>query len=441
MDSAHGANQTSAQDLKTFIRLEQRGRKAETEAELAFILANETIALVEFQTAVIFSADGRIVGLSGVSTPDTRSTASVFLTQLAKALIATQQPGAAFAGQAAPASLQTDWSEYLAPHALWIPPSPLGWGYLATRERPFSGQDIEVMSHLMEAFQHARRALAGGRRFRRRLTPKAALVRIAGAAALLAFLMAPVRLSVLAPAEVVPVNPTIVRSPLDGVVQAVQTAPNQTVEAGAVLAQLETTSLVAKLEVAGKDLVAAEAEYRQTLQLALTEPRARAQLTAIQGRIETRSAEIVHLRELLEKSTIKSPRAGRAIVSEPAELIGRPVAIGEKLLSIADEKDVEIEAWVGLTDVIPFADGDNVALILNSEPLRSWRAHVRYMSYEPQVRADGTVGYRIRARLSDTEARPRLGMRGTARLEGRMVPLAYWLLRRPLGTLRQFIGI
>jgi len=267
MPSVDGASQASATELQTFIQLEQRARAAETEAELAFIFANETLALIEFQTAVVFSDDGRIVCLSGVSAPDARSTASVFLTQLAKNLIAAQTPPSAFAANAAPKVLQTDWSEYLAPYALWIPPPPRGWGYLATREHPFSNHDRELMTRLAGAFNHALRALAGARRFRLRLTPKASLARIAVILALLGIMMAPVRLSVLAPAEIVAVNPTVVRSPLDGIVQSMQVAPNQTVQAGAVLAQLETTALVTKLEVAGKELIAAEAEYRQAMQL------------------------------------------------------------------------------------------------------------------------------------------------------------------------------
>lgn len=267
MPSVDGASQASATELQTFIQLEQRARAAETEAELAFIFANETLALIEFQTAVVFSDDGRIVCLSGVSAPDARSTASMFLTQLAENLIAAQTPPSAFAATAAPKVLQTDWSEYLAPYALWIPPLPQGWGYLATREHPFSNHDREFMTRLGGAFNHALRALAGARRFRLRLTPKASLARIAVILALLGIMMAPVRLSVLAPAEIVAVNPTVVRSPLDGIVQSMQVAPNQTVQAGAVMAQLETTTLVAKLEVAGKDLIAAEAEYRQAMQL------------------------------------------------------------------------------------------------------------------------------------------------------------------------------
>jgi len=37
--------------------------------------------------------------------------------------------------------------------------------------------------------------------------------------------------------------------------------------------------------------------------------------------------------------------------------------------------------------------------------------------------------------------RPRLGLKGTVRLDGHRVPLIYWLLRRPLAVVRTFVGI
>ena len=36
---------------------------------------------------------------------------------------------------------------------------------------------------------------------------------------------------------------------------------------------------------------------------------------------------------------------------------------------------------------------------------------------------------------------PRLGLRGTARIQGESVSIAYWLARRPLSVIRQFIGL
>ena len=60
----------------------------------------------------------------------------------------------------------------------------------------------------------------------------------------------PVRQSVLAPAEIVPLEPTVVRAPLDGVVERIVVQPNQDVAAGEVLLTLDPTQIRNRLDVA-----------------------------------------------------------------------------------------------------------------------------------------------------------------------------------------------
>ena len=60
----------------------------------------------------------------------------------------------------------------------------------------------------------------------------------------------PVPLTVLAPAELVPIRPEVVRAPMDGIVAQVMISPNTPVHEGQVLVQLDERPLLAKLEVA-----------------------------------------------------------------------------------------------------------------------------------------------------------------------------------------------
>ena len=61
------------------------------------------------------------------------------------------------------------------------------------------------------------------------------------------------------------------------------------------------------------------------------------------------------------------------------------------------------------------------------------------MGHAAVQRPDGSYAYRLRAALA-TPTDHRVGLKGTARLQGRWVPLAYWALRRPLASLRAFVG-
>ena len=108
-------------------------------------------------------------------------------------------------------------------------------------------------------------------------------------------------------------------------------------------------------------------------------------------------------------------------------------------MRIAAPDDVEIEAWVNVGDAIPLADGASASLYLNASPLNSVSANVRYMAHEAIQRPDGQYAYRVRARL-DSATTHRVGLKGTAKLAGGWVPLVYWVLRRPLATIRQTIG-
>lgn len=108
-------------------------------------------------------------------------------------------------------------------------------------------------------------------------------------------------------------------------------------------------------------------------------------------------------------------------------------------MRVALPDDVEVEAWLAIGDAIPLKRGASVSLYLSASPLDPVAARVRNVSYEAAQRPDGSFAYRVRATL-DGESAHRVGMKGTAKLSGAWVPLAYWLTRRPLAAVRQTLG-
>jgi hypothetical protein len=108
-------------------------------------------------------------------------------------------------------------------------------------------------------------------------------------------------------------------------------------------------------------------------------------------------------------------------------------------MRIAAEDDVEVKAWLAVGDAIVLPVGAPVSLYLNSSPLFSVSAQVRYVAHDAVQRPDGSYAYRVRAGLSDKTTH-RVGLKGTAKLSGQWVPLAYWVLRRPVAAVRQMIG-
>ena len=71
------------------------------------------------------------------------------------------------------------------------------------------------------------------------------------------------------------------------------------------------------------------------------------------------------------------------------------------------------------------------------------------IGYLPELGPDNVSAYRIKARLvgeagggggGGADQTPRLGLRGVARLFGREVSLGYYLFRRPVALVWQYLG-
>jgi multidrug efflux pump subunit AcrA (membrane-fusion protein) len=258
--------------------------------------------------------------------------------------------------------------------------------------------------------------------------------------ALAVVLSLPVTLSALAPAEVVPFKPAIVRAPLDGVVDHFLVEPNATVAAGQPLLDLDSRAIQNKLDVAGKELAVAEAEYRQAAQEAVFDDKSRAKLAVLKGRMDQRRADVAYAQSLLDRIHVTASRAGLALFEDPNDWIGRPVTIGEKLLEIADPAQAELEIWLPAADAITLKPGAAVELFLNVSPGAPLKAKLRQASYEATLSPSNLLGYRLKATLDDPAEAPRIGLRGTAKLYGERVSLFYYLARRPLAATRQFLG-
>ena len=255
----------------------------------------------------------------------------------------------------------------------------------------------------------------------------------------LAALFWPVRLTVLAPGELVPAHPLVIRAPLDGVIDVFHVQPNQQVKADQPLFSFDEIVIQSRLEVALQTLATAETDYRQTSQLALSDAKSKTQLGMLVGKVEERRAEVEALQEQLARARVLAPQAGVVLMDDPSEWIGKPVATGERILRIAVIDDVEVEAWVSLADAVRLEPGDAVTLYLSASPLSPVAATLRYMAHDAVQRPDGTFAYRVRATLED-KTRHRVGLKGTAKLHGGWVPLSYWVLRRPWATVRAYLG-
>lgn len=250
----------------------------------------------------------------------------------------------------------------------------------------------------------------------------------------------PVRLSVLVPGELVAANPSVMRSPIDGVIGQIFVQPNQVVTEGQPLFSLDLTTLENKLRIAQQELGVASAEFRSSSIQSLSDSKSRSQLGPQEGKIAEKRLEVEYLQDMLARSQLLAPKDGVVIFDDPSEWIGKPVVAGEKVMIVVADKQVEIEAWLPMNDAIELPKNSPVTLYLNASPLSPVRGELKYAGHEILKRPDGSYAYRVRAIVPDTDP-PRVGLKGTAKVNGPYVPVYYWLLRKPLGYVRQFLGI
>ena len=207
---------------------------------------------------------------------------------------------------------------------------------------------------------------------------------------MLAILCMPVTLSALAPAEVVAFQPTIVRAPLEGVVDHFDVQPNEEVKAGQLLLTLDPRAIENKLDVATRALGGGAAEYRQGAQLGVFDDMSWALLAVLKGRAEQRRADVTYNQSLLDRVKVTATRSGLAIYDDPNAWIGKPRSRSASwLIEIADPTQAEIEIWLPVADAITLKTGADVDFFLNIAPDSPLRAEIacRRAMKQPNRRA------------------------------------------------------
>lgn len=463
------AEDTAAHALAALVHLGQRARQAQDKAELRFILVNETHALTPYRQAALWLRGQGVVTLSGVVSVESNAPYVQWLEGIFRHLDATgaeQGPRNVHAADLPDAEV-AEWGHWLPPEAAWIPLPPAenrfpGGGLLLTRDEPWTAAELALAGEWADIWRHAygyhdantlqmlrqsaAALLTSLEKDQRRATLAAAIraVRTRPKAwatiAAIAALCFPVKLTVLAPAEIIPLNPSVIRAPLDGVIDHISVMPNQRVHANDTLFAFDRTAIASKLQIAEKALETARTEYRLRAQQALYDEASKAQLAVLQGQVAEKTVDVEYLTALAGRSTVTAPRDGVVLFDDPTEWAGRPVSTGQRVMMVADDREVEIEAWLAPANAVAFPPDAPVTVYLNADPLHPIEGTLRYVAHEATHRPEGHYAYRVRAKLTGPDERARTGLKGTAKLEAGRVPLFYWVLRRPLADARAWLG-
>ena len=93
-----------------------------------------------------------------------------------------------------------------------------------------------------------------------------------------------------------------------------------------------------------------------------------------------------------------------------------------------------------VADAVSLDVGAAVKLFLTVKPLSPLEATITETSFQAVLSPGGIASYRLRAAFVDADEQARIGLRGTAKVYGGWVAMGYYLVRRPLATLREWSG-
>lgn len=448
------ARQADAENavLRNLLALEAAARKAQSERELASIMANETRQLSRAQQVFVVERKSRnspfcVIAVSSIPVVDRNVPLVGWIERMIARLTKTDGIGAmrefmlpAYCDEADPEIRSYPFENFLW-LPLWVKAGDRSHGLLLARQSPWTDADRRIAERLAETFGHALSQLRGT------FKPIRSAVwswrwMAALAATLVALGLMPVPITALAPVEVVAHRPEMVTMPVDAVIAEVLVSPNDTVVEGQVLVRLVDTVSRNKLRLAEREVAVAEARVERANSLAFSQSSGRHELGIARAELALRMAEYQYARDLLQQSSVVARGRGIAVFSSRKDLEGKPMRTGEVLMQIARPGQIALKIDLPVADSIVMRPGAPLRVFLDSDPLNAIQGEVTHVDYQARLTEANVASYRVAGRLKERAGEPpRLGTRGTAQVYGPVGSLALYFFRRPLSALRQWAGL
>ena len=440
----------AAAGMQAILQIERDARRVKTVQALQFLIANETRRLVGARQVFVLGGIGeRISAVSSLSGVERQSPVIQWLEEQVRSLskigIASSATPNVAAGPMQVVLEPTDGIGEVFPfrHALLsalAAPAGSRFGYvLAVRETVFTEAEAHVLQRICETFAHAWGALAGPPRpllgARRKIGMAAGCL-----AGLVALGLLPVPMTALAPVEVAPRASVVVAAVMDGAIEQVVVDPNQAVQTGDVLFRYLDAQAKGALEIAAREVAVAEARLRQVTQMAFVDASAKRDLAVARTELRLKRAERDFAAELFVRTVVRASADGVAVFADKRELIGRPVTTGQRIMDIADPARTQFRLQVPADDALVLNAANRIRVFMDADPLNPLQARLLRAAPMAKASESGALSFKAEAELADGGQMPPLGHRGTAQISGETVTLAFYLLRRPLASLRQRTG-
>ena len=438
--------------LAVLLQLEADTRKAEDLLSLHYLIVNETRRLLHYRHAVLFKNAGKktsrfqAIRASGVTLIDRSIPKTHWIERVINDLMLknpeTKLPHSV-TFERLPEELQQDWRSFSLPYPVWVPlklpdGSLIGALWLE-KETAWTKRELSLMKRLTDTYAHAWGYFDKHRRLKSWFFSRK--MAWAGGVLLTLLLLLPVQHSTLGPVRVVAKEPLIVSAPIDGVIASIPVEPNQMVAKGFTLLSYEDTNYRNDYSVEKQSLAVAQAELRRATQGAFQDQKSKAEVALLEAKVDLAKVRKKYAREKLAHVNVVAEKQGVLLLSDKSKLIGRPVTTGERLMEIADPGKLMFRIDLPVENNIDFSQGAQVKVYLDIDPLHSIDAKITYSSFRAEVIPGDLFVYRVEAELIEELDNLRIGWQGTAKIYGHSVNLFFYLFRRPLAAVQQYLGI
>ena len=447
---AAATTDTYNDQLLTLLQLEREIRRVENREQLKFLISNDTHRLIPYTQAVFFTFSGFLgvtfESISSLSQIDKNSPFLIWLQKVVQYLQKTGETGQPFTvnPEQLPEELNREWQEWRQGQVLYCPMvtqsgNQIG-GLWLNRNDVWPQNEMTLLQRISDSYAYSWQALEPRHSWlsllRKFLKGKLKWILLA----LVLISLIPIQQTVLAPAQVAARQPVVISAPIDGVIETIEVKPNEFIEAGTLLFKLEDTNFRNQYQAAVKSLSVAEANYLLTSQKAFADIDSKNELAVLKAILDEKQAEVDYHAELLARIQVRAERDGVVVFGDPNDWLGKPVSVGEKVMTLADIENTWLDIWLAVDDAITLDKGAELQLFLNIDPLNSYSAVIERSSYEAQLSPQDILSYRLKAGFDSEQTLPRLGLKGTAKIYGNEITIFYYIFRRPLAELRRWLG-
>ncbi|GGE97069.1 efflux RND transporter periplasmic adaptor subunit [Sphingomonas prati] len=431
--------------LVALLQYEADLRRQATEIELIYFLANETRRLIDYGQLFVLQIPRvrdamQVVTASGLAMID-RNAPLIHEIERAVDRARSANGDGAMAIDAHIVDTNVSFADFPFAHLYFQPLHDIVGeafaGLLIAGDMPLEEKDRFRLDRIADTAGHGWRALKGPRPIQRvRKITRRERRGIAVALGVLALI--PVRLSALAPVEVVADRPFTLSAPFSGVIQRIEIAPNSFVRTGQPLVRFDDVRPRNELTLATERLAVARARVERASSAAFGAAGESREIAIMQAERDLAQAEYDYARDLLAQSVLKAPRNGIAIYSDRRDFEGRAVNVGDPIVQITDPRMIRYRIDLPAAEQFSVERGSPVKIWLDGQPLWALGGQLESASYAARKTAGNVLAFALVAK--PIGGAPDIGARGTARVEGNWVPLIYSVLRRPISALRQTIG-